>query len=693
MIRITALTRTLLVAVLLMPCAMSLAQTTTSGLLVPNAWLDDSPGGANWTFNSPWQFEANVSSGAALFVTSPSNSPGSYAAEASPIDLSLQSNVTALDGYDPNTTKLTGLTFSDPWRVGHYGTVPTDGEYEFYVEFTLDTPGGSYRAASQKLDRATVFQNTSSQLGLNFAWQGGTYLGDPFSGGNGVALNQINSMTYDVVVDVITPTTTVSQFGSNGFFNAEGFSVGYEVIAQHGLPPDLNTARDDQIDKQKDFILDSIMPSGLVRDSLVLDGTSFHPASPDAAGFALVGLSALDHLGKLPDAEQKVIDILSAHLGQMPGVVPARSPEGHYTHYMNIGTGAPQGGAWDPSYTTIGTALLVAGAEFAKNHFAESSEVASLTDQLTSSVDFNAAIDPDLSGRIYRDMTATGGGTPGIGNTPWNEYMLVVSLALRQANNDRALAIKDLWLDPNSVPTISYVGNETVTDNPSKFAPAFWTQQQHFFNGDFRHNLGFEAYNDNLQIADQLYSTGEFSLNEPFRYGLTAGPSPQGYGVDRIGEHINNVFSPEAVAAWGDMDTFLEFYAGQYPTSDARYRYGLLRESAVDPNWVPFDVGMVDHLFLLFGLVESIDPDFFAERVIPMYIPGDFDGNGKVDGLDFLKLQRGLGDIYDAQDLADWQSNYGSSSGSSLSGTTTIVPEPSLLCLILVACPILCVRF
>ena len=55
----------------------------------------------------------------------------------------------------------------------------------------------------------------------------------------------------------------------------------------------------------ENYVVDAILPSGLVRDSLVLSGSSFHPATPDAAGFALLALSALDHLDKLPDAEQR----------------------------------------------------------------------------------------------------------------------------------------------------------------------------------------------------------------------------------------------------------------------------------------------------------------------------------------------------------------------------------------------------
>lgn len=477
------------------------------------------------------------------------------------------------------------------------------------------------------------------------------------------------------------------------------FALFQILISSYASAQALDAARNDQIERQKNYLLDAIVPSGLVRDSLVLSGSNIHPATPDAAGFALIGLSALDHLDKLTTAEQLVEDVLSAYAGQNPAVTPARSADGHFTHYMN-GTGSPAGGGWDPSYTTIGTALLVAGAQFAKNHFTDNETIASLTDQLTSSVDFNAAIDPALDGRVFRDMTAAGGGTPGVGNTAWNEYMLVVSLALRQSNNDRALAIRDLWIEPDSLPKRSYFGMETLTDNPGSFAPAFWAQQQHFFNGDFRHNAEFETLLLNHQQADKAYSASS-ALNEAFRYGLTAGTSPQGYGVDHIGFHVNDVFSPEAVVAWGDMYTFLDFYNSQFPTNDPRYRYGLLRESAVDPNWVPFDTALVDHLFLLFGLVESIDSNFFEDRVIPIFapsgLPGDFNGDGEVNAADYTVWRdsygeledgtvlggNGNGGIIDDSDYGLWRNQYGQS--ASTTTTSTSVPESTSLIMITVA--------
>ncbi|MCA9237423.1 MAG: hypothetical protein KDA44_18240 [Planctomycetales bacterium] len=74
--------------------------------------------------------------------------------------------------------------------------------------------------------------------------------------------------------------------------------------------------------------------------------------------------------------------------------------------------------------------------------------------------------------------------------------------------------------------------------------------------------------------------------------------------------------------------------------------------------------------------------DFDAPPVAPgSNVAGDFDVDGDVDGDDFLAWQRGFGSQYDANDLADWQSNYGL--GASAVGTAAAVPEPASITLCL----------
>jgi hypothetical protein len=70
----------------------------------------------------------------------------------------------------------------------------------------------------------------------------------------------------------------------------------------------------------------------------------------------------------------------------------------------------------------------------------------------------------------------------------------------------------------------------------------------------------------------------------------------------------------------------------------------------------------------------AIDYDYANGRVLlSNYLAGmagDFDGDGDVDGRDFLVWQRNPS----VGDLADWQMNYGV---NSLNATSTAVPEPA----------------
>jgi hypothetical protein len=373
---------------------------------------------------------------------------------------------------------------------------------------------------------------------------------------------------------------------------------------------DLPSAVDDQLARAMAYVQAAIQPNGMVRDSLTLSPSTppFHPASPDAAGFALLALCAMDHLGLSTNAEAQAQAVLSAYAGHTPGVTPARNIKGHWWHWLRLSNGTPEPG-WVDNYTTIGSGLLVAGALFARNHFTQNPTIAAYAEEMHASCDFDSMIHPALDGRIALATDANGNA---VGYTrPWNEYMLVVSLALRQRQAVHAPAVSNLWLNAASAPKAVYRGLPTLTDRAGAFAPAFWVQQQYYFNPDFAADPGFVGHLKSHQRADALYCALELAQN--YRYGLTAGVSPSGYRADRIYDQ-EFVFSPEAVGAWGDLDTLLEFAQDQPPGSDPRSRYGLTRVSSVAPAWWPADAGLVDHLFLMLGLVEARNPQFFKER-------------------------------------------------------------------------------
>lgn len=398
------------------------------------------------------------------------------------------------------------------------------------------------------------------------------------------------------------------------------------ILSRTDSTMSLDELRADQLARGANYVTAAILPNGFVRDSVMYDpdDAPFHPATPDAAGFALVGLCASHRLGLIPDARDRVFNILNTYLGRTPGVHPDRNVVGHWWHWMDVQTGGRAPG-WNDNYTTIGSAIFVAGAAFAGNYFAGDDDITELVHIIRESTDFEAAIDPALDGRVY--LATDELGFPLGTLRPWNEYMLIVSLALRQSYHPHATAIRDLWLEPDNLPQLSYRGNLTLTDNPSSYASAFWVHQQHFLNADFSSNAQFEALLQSHQRADRLYCA--IDLSQIYRFGLTAGVDPTGYFADRLFNH-HFVFAPEAVAAGGDLHTLLEFAAAQPPNADERFRFGLTRVSSQQPSWVPSDGGLVDHCFLMFGLMESVDPLFFRRY----QLQDDADGDGVGDAYD-----------------------------------------------------------
>lgn len=400
----------------------------------------------------------------------------------------------------------------------------------------------------------------------------------------------------------------------NGVELGEGKPPGIQwnlwTLSRTDASMDAQEIIDDQLQRFSEYLEAAIQPNGMVRDSLTLapETPPYHPASPDAAGFALLALCGLDQLGVITDAEAKVNSIVSAYSGHTPGVTPSRNEKGHWWHWLNLSSGEQEPG-WVDNYTSIGSALLVSGALFAANHFPDNTTLAARAEEMRTTCDFDTMIHPALDGRVALATDAAGSA---VGYTqPWNEYMLVVSMALRQSGAVRAPAISNLWVNPSIAPKALYRTIPTLTDRAGNFAPAFWVHQQYFFNPDFARNAEFVSLFHSHRRADALYSI--FVVRTPYRYGLTAGVSVSGYRADRLFDH-DNVFSPSAVGAWGDIDTLMEFSNDQPPGDDPRSRYGLSRVSSVDPEWWPADAGLVDHLFLLFGLVEARSPDFFKQR-------------------------------------------------------------------------------
>ena len=84
------------------------------------------------------------------------------------------------------------------------------------------------------------------------------------------------------------------------------------------------------------------------------------------------------------------------------------------------------------------------------------------------------------------------------------------------------------------------------------------------------------------------------------------------------------------------------------------------------------------------GDVDRVDLRIFEARFGTDIIadPGDLDGNGIYNGLDFLKWQRLFGNLYDTTDYEDWQSGLTPHSPAT---AAAVIPEPTTATLLLLA--------
>ena len=119
---------------------------------------------------------------------------------------------------------------------------------------------------------------------------------------------------------------------------------------------------------------------------------------------------------------------------------------------------------------------------------------------------------------------------------------------------------------------------------------------------------------------------------------------------------------------------------GSLPVSGALYQGSNPEAPDWNYNWTvgrgqynggpaDFFLGMIDEVRLSNTALSPSQFLFAAPG-----LPGDFNGDEKVDGNDFLVWQRGFSTgEYDASDLADWKANFGQPPGVSA------IPEPTTL--------------
>lgn len=192
-------------------------------------------------------------------------------------------------------------------------------------------------------------------------------------------------------------------------------------------------------------------------------------------------------------------------------------------------------------------------------------------------------------------------------------------------------------------------------------------------NGDINDSVGLLIHgnlvNQSFYMAEVNYSSGELIIyrNNPGVDGgnsnLATEPIPNLQFTQSVYVEIQAVQGQIDVAAYTDAtkDT-LRATVSFNDTSDAALSSGLAGV-LVNENFGALPMlGVWDDLVA----ISLADPTG----------PGDWNGDGNVDGADLIGYQQDFGDTATAQDFVDWESNLGATSPA-----VAAIPEPSTLVL------------
>ena len=362
---------------------------------------------------------------------------------------------------------------------------------------------------------------------------------------------------------------------------------------------------------------------GMYRDSKLLkNNNDYHPASVANVGVGLVSLCIADAMGWDSEAAEKAIVTLKSVNGHTPGFAPDRTSNGYFRHFIDMNTGEQ---AWSSEYSTIDTDILMIGAIFCKNYFSNNSTISVLVDELWDSIDFTAAINDPVSGKIYLTMNADGSG--GTNKTlPYNEYMLVAWLAKNDFKNNTTQA-QQLWnnwyQNPANLPKSTYSGIQVLTDDhgEKRFLSSFIHLFNYYYISYFSDSNDYMQFFTNSVLAEKAY--WQNSTGEDYEWGCGAGIDVDGYTANKINNNPNWTVSPHIIAGYlpiqasaeDDLLDLINNSKGVYDLPDNSSSQILWRYSLSNTSWTPNSVQGIDFSTMLYGLAclpEYLGNDFFT---------------------------------------------------------------------------------
>ncbi|MES3038903.1 MAG: glucoamylase family protein [Bdellovibrionota bacterium] len=277
------------------------------------------------------------------------------------------------------------------------------------------------------------------------------------------------------------------------------------------------------------YFLENAHPvTGLVRDK----AQNFSPttaandvASMAATGFGLAIVSHASLENKIP--REKALTYVKKTLKFSLANVPRH--RGWFLHWVNWNTGKR---TWDSEYSTIDTALFVAGALYAVEVF-QDQELRDLVFKIYDEMDFFAFLTDDGKKPNKKTLSLSYRPESGYSSYQWqiySEHMILLILGIGKLNNPLPVQTWTAW---NRLNLPMNLNLEMAMGYP---LPLFIHQYSHLFFDFRKMNDGFPNYFQNSVKVSQkhrLMANGSGST-ETFRagfWGLSAGEDVSGYAV------------------------------------------------------------------------------------------------------------------------------------------------------------------